>query len=80
MLIVNNKKDLASYVQKSPVVLETKKVLRGGCGEEDFEEIEAELVKLLAVADGSPDFGEDWEAWLADNIEEQLQEAIDCIM
>lgn len=79
MLIIKNKKDIAAYLETSPVVIETKRDYE----QEDpgsFAEIEKELAKLIATGDGSPDFGEDWEKWLADNVEELLSEAIDIVM
>lgn len=74
-LVIRTKKDLATYVSTSPVVLETKKAYEDG-----FDEVEEELVKQLAVGEGSPDFGDDWEEWLADNIDELLGEAISIVM
>lgn len=79
MLIIKTKKDLTAYVAAHPLVLETKKAYEGKESEE-FDGIKEELVKLLAVGDDSPDFGEDWEAWLTDNIEWLLGEAIDIVM
>jgi hypothetical protein len=77
-IIIRNKKDIAAYIASCPVVLESKRAY-----EEDdpgsFAEVEAELVKLIA-SESVPDFGEDWEEWLSDNIEELLQEAISIVM
>lgn len=79
MLIIKTKKDIAAYIATSPVVLECKQAY-----EEDdpgsFKEVEDELVRLIASGEGSPDFGEDWEAWLSANIEELLQDAISIVM
>lgn len=79
VVIVRTKRDIAAYVKAVPVVVEAKAAY-----EEDapgsFDEVETELVKLIAVADGSPDFGEDWGRWLEANVEELLQEAVSIVM
>ena len=79
MVIFNTKKDIAAYVTVAPVVLEAKR----SWGEGDpttFNEATKELARLIAVGEGSPDFGEDWEEWLAKNIEELFEEAISIVM
>lgn len=78
-LIIKTKKDIAAWVSKHPKVREAKRAAEEDDGAGSFDEVEEELVKLLAVGDGSPDFGEDWQSWLTDNIDEQLNEAIEII-
>jgi hypothetical protein len=79
MTIFNNKKDIAAYLKSSPVVLESKRAY-----EEDdpgsFDEVEEELVSLISGSKGSPDFGEDWEEWLSNNLDELLTDAIEIVM
>ena len=79
MLIMKTKKDIATYISTSPPVLESKKAYEED-ESEGFEEVTTELAKLLICGEGSPDFGEDWEEWLEDNIEEMLGEAISIVM
>lgn len=74
MLIIKTKKDLAEYVRGCEEVDATRADYGDG-----FDEVEEELVKLLAVGDGSPDFGEDWEEWLAVNVEILLEEALSIV-
>jgi hypothetical protein len=79
MLIIKTKKDILQYIKSSPVVVEVRDAY-----EEDqpdaFKEVEEELISLLAGAKEGPDFGEDWESWLKDNISEMLEEAISIVM
>jgi hypothetical protein len=79
MIIFNNKKDIASYIVTVPAVIECKQAYEGEDLEE-FDEIVRELVRLIASGDGSPDFGEDWEQWLAINLEGLLQDAVTIVM
>lgn len=75
-MIIKTKKEIASYVSTCPVVRQCKQAYND---DEGFREIEAELVRLIVVGNGSPDFGEDWETYLTDNIGELLDEAISII-
>lgn len=79
MLIIKTKKDLTAYVDASPLLLECKRAYKDDELEE-YEEIKKELVGLLAVGEGSPDFGDDWEEWLEAHLDEMLREAIDIVM
>ncbi len=71
-----NKKEIATWVSKNSLVAESRKAAEESDGPGAFEEVEEELVKLIAAGDNSPDFGEDWSEWLNENIDELLREAI----
>lgn len=82
MLIIRTKKDIADYVAKSPVVTACKQDYEADVPG-SFAEVEKELVNLIASGvsfKNSPDFGEDWEPWLSEHVEELLQEAVDIVM
>lgn len=78
-MVIKTKKELAAYIATFPEVVESKQAY-----EEDdpgsFDEVMVELVKQIAVGEGSPDFGEDWDPWISLNIDELLGEAIDIVM
>jgi len=76
-MIIKTKKDISDYIKNSPVVVETKTAYGDP---EGFEEIEKELVSLIAGAITAPEYGNDWGPWLKDNIDELLQEAISIVM
>ena len=79
LTIIKTKQDIAAYIKKSPVVIAAK-----AAHEEDepggFEEVEEELVSMIAGAQGAPEFGDDWGPWLTENIEELLTDAISIVM
>lgn len=77
-MIFRTKKDIAAFVATAPEVVKTRGYY--GEGNDYFKEIEAELVKLIAVGEGSPDFGEDWKTWLDANLDVLLEEAISIAM
>ena len=79
MTIIKTKKDILAYIKVSPIVIEAKTAYEED-GSDDFDDIEEELVGLIAGAKGSPDFGDDWESWLKDNIDEMLRDAISIVM
>lgn len=76
-MIIKTRKDLAAYVKTSPAVVEAKKAYDH---EEDWKEVEKELVQVLNGMQGCPDYGEDWGAWLEDNIDEAIEEAVSIVM
>ena len=71
-MIISKRSDIVAYIKKNEKVRETKEAYEN---DEEFREVEKELVSLLQGADGHPEYGEDWTEWLADNIDELLQEA-----
>lgn len=79
MEIIKTKKDIAAYIKKSPIVVETKKAYEADDAG-DFKEVEEELVCLIAGSRSAPEFGDDWEAWLRDNINELLEDAVSIVM
>lgn len=78
-VVVRTKGELADYVAGLPKVVEYVSSL-----EEDVpgssEAFMVELVRLLAVGEGSPDFGEDWGAWIASSIDATLSEASEVVL
>lgn len=77
--VIKTKKELGEYLAALPAVIDCKTSYEED-QPEPFDEVMDELVKLAAVGEGSPDFGEDWSAWISEHIEELLQEAIDIVM
>jgi hypothetical protein len=78
-MIFNSMKDIATYVNACPEVIECKKAY-----EEDqpgaFDEIEDALVLEIVDFEGRPEYGTDWTEWLDDNIGEMLDEAVSIVM
>ena len=79
-VIFKTKKDIAAWLTTSPEVVECKDSYEEVGDAGTFDEVAKTLVGLIAAGESSPDFGEDWEQWLEDNIEELLQEAVSIVM
>ena len=76
-MIVNKRSDIVAYVKENEQVRETKAAYED---DEEFREVEKELVSLIQGADGHPEYGEDWTEWLEDNMDGLLSEAVSIVM
>jgi hypothetical protein len=76
-LILKNKAELVEALVAHPLVKEAREAFDS---EVEWGEVRREFLREVQRAPGRPKYGEDWQAWLDENVEELLQEALSIVM
>ena len=86
MLVISHKKDIAAYIATTSALDETKTAyvsdLDEGERESAWAEVTAELLSVIThnLLAEHPPYGEDWEPWLKENIDELAEEVVSIVM
>lgn len=78
-MIINSSKDICAHIKTMPAFIETKIAYEEGAPG-SFDEVEEVLLEVIVDFEGRPEYGTDWDAWLQNNIDEMLQEAVSIVM